>query len=250
MNIGYISDLHLDFYVSSSGNWQQNCQRLLQQLLPEEQADVLVIAGDLSHHNAQSTFALQFFATHFRQVLYVTGNHDYYIVSKNQLMHYNKQSRNRELELQQLISTLPNVKQLQRYDVFTFDGITFAGATNWYGLKHASEQAFFTQYSNDSRLIHHLPIRELHDAEMTAYEQLQPVDIIVTHVPPIHVQSHLEHGSTDCYLNKLHDVKAKHYIFGHCHEQHIYEEELATYYINALGYPDEKLRQSIQLFTV
>lgn len=138
----------------------------------------------------------------------------------------------------------------ERYAVDAYDRVTFAGATNWYGLKSESEQAFFTQRSNDSQLIYHLPIHELHDAEMAAYEQLQPVDVIVTHVPPIHIKSHVLNGYNDCYLNELHDVKAKHYIFGHCHEQHIYEKEIATYHINALGYPDEKLPRKIQLFTV
>lgn len=85
---------------------------------------------------------------------------------------------------------------------------------------------------------------------MAAYKQLKMVDVIVTHVPPIYVNSHLEKRSTACYLNPLPAVKAQHYVFGHCHEQEVYQHQAAMYYMNALGYPDEKLPRKIRVFTV
>ena len=36
----------------------------------------------------------------------------------------------------------------------------------------------------------------------------------------------------------------------HCHEQEVYQQQEALYYMNALGYPDEKLPRKIRVFTV
>lgn len=250
MKVAYISDLHLDFYVQPWASWKRKIVNFLEKLLPVEEADVLIVAGDLSHYNSQSALALQFFSERFRQVFYVMGNHDYYLVSSNQAASYNKNSAQREIELHKMTKSLPNVKWLHRYEVVEFDGILFAGATNWYSLKSAEEQAFFEERSNDSKLIRRFNIKDRHEIEMAAYEQLEKVDVIVTHVPSIYVNSHLEERSTACYLNPLVAVKARHYVFGHCHEQEVYQQQEAMYYMNALGYPDEKLLRKIRIFSV
>lgn len=250
MKVAYISDMHLDFYVQPWAAWQRNLVNFLESLLPIEAADVLIVAGDLSHYNTQSALALQFFSERFQQVFYVMGNHDYYLVSNNQATYYNKNSVQREMELQEMTKSLPNVKWLHHYEAAEFGGVLFAGSTNWYGLKLAEEQAFFEERSNDSKLIRRFNIKERHEVEMAAYEQLKKVDVIVTHVPPFYVSSHLEKRSTACYLNPLPAVKAKHYVFGHCHEQEVYQQQEAMYYMNALGYPDEKLPRKIRVFTV
>ena len=250
MKIAYISDLHLDFYVQPWADWERKLLHFLEQLLPDEKADVLIVAGDLSHYNKQSMFALRIFAEHFKQVFVVMGNHDYYLVSNNHASHYDKNSVKRETELQEMINTIPNVHLLQHYKVVSFQQVLFAGATNWYGLKTAEEQAFFNERSNDSKLIRRYSIEQQHTLEMAAYEQLDKVDVLVTHVPPIFINSHLLDRSPACYLNQLKTVKAKHHVFGHCHEQEVYEQGQATYYINALGYPDEKLPQKMRVFTV
>lgn len=139
---------------------------------------------------------------------------------------------------------------LQQYETVEYQGILFAGATNWYGLKTKAEQTFFDMQSNDSKLIKRYSIQEQHALETTMYEKLHKVDVLVTHIPPIFINSHFVNNSTACYLNQLHSIKAKHHVFGHCHEQEIYEQQGAHYYINSLGYPDEKLNQKIRVFIV
>lgn len=250
MKVAYISDLHLDFYVQPWAAWQRKMDKFLEKLLPDEEVDALIVAGDLSHYNTQSHFALQYFAEHFQQVFYVMGNHDYYLVSNNHATRYKKRSEQREIELHEMNKSLPNVTWLRHYEIVEFDGVLFAGATNWYGLKSAEEQAFFEERSNDSKLIKRFNIKDRHTVEMASYEQLGTVDVIVMHVPPIYVNSHLEERSVACYLNQLATVKAKHYVFGHCHEQEVYKQHGVTYYINALGYPDEKLPRKMRVFTV
>lgn len=250
MKISYISDLHLDFYVRMDKKWEQKTPAFLTTLLPEENGEVLVIAGDISHYNSQSFFVLQFFSTIFKQVIFVLGNHDYYLVSGNQQKKYHHNSRERETELYNMISQIPNVKMLTQFERFQYKDVSFAGATNWYTLEDFKEQQFFQEVSNDSVLIKGLNIQKLHAQEMHAYQNLQEVDVLITHVPPITINTHRYHNSTACYLNELLDVKAQHCIFGHCHEQHIYEQDGKMFYMNALGYPDEKLPLKIRTFSL
>lgn len=235
MHISYISDLHLDFYIHMTSDWHVKTRAFLETLLPKTELEVLVIAGDLSHYNAQSNLALQFFSQHYEHVFFVMGNHDYYLVSRNHETKYKHNSLNRELELKQAIATLPNVTLLEHYEAHTFKGIKFAGATNWYGLHTTEEQQFFQSKSNDSQLIKRLLILNKHSLEMAAYEKLEPVDVLITHVPPIHMDFY---ESTECLFNPLQATIAKVFIFGHCHAQQIYKQDHAIYCINALGYPE------------
>ena len=92
MKISYISDLHLDFYVRMDKKSGQKTPAFLTTLLPEEKGEILVIAGDISHYNKQSFLALQFFSTIFEQVIFVLGNHDYYLVSGEQQKEYQEQT--------------------------------------------------------------------------------------------------------------------------------------------------------------
>lgn len=250
MKLDYISDLHLDFRIPLKGKWQQKTITFLTSILPAEKGEVFIIAGDLSHYNVQSFFALEFFSTLYKQVIFVLGNHDYYLVSSEQKKKYSHKSMEREIELTLMIAALPNVKLLSFFETFTYEGITFAGATSWYGLQTTKEQLFFEKVSNDSVHIKGFNIPSTHKREMEGYAAIQQADVIITHVPPIVLNSHYLNGSTACYLNKLPNISAKICISGHCHEQSVIEIAGTTYCINALGYPDEELQQAIQSISV
>ncbi|MER1986488.1 MAG: metallophosphoesterase [Solibacillus sp.] len=241
MKISYISDLHFDFYVDLKAGWEAQSTALLQKLLPEDKGDVLIIAGDLSHFNEQSVFLLQFFSTHFAQILFVMGNHDYYVIEGEQ------HSAERAEDLQQQIKHLTNVTLLADFEVFMYEGVRFAGATNWYDLRKFAEQQFFLTM-NDSKYITHFDIKIAHMIEQSRYADLQPVDVLITHVPTVRIFSHDYYGKSTCYLNELPELKATHYIFGHCHEQNVYEKYDCKFYINALGYPRQGLERSIKTF--
>ena len=191
-------------------------------------------------------FILEFFSAIYTQVIFVLGNHDYYLVSSEQKKKYSRKSIERERELIQMIAVLPNIKLLTFFKTVTYEGTTFAGATSWYGLHSTKEQLFFERVSNDSVHIKGFDIPFTHRKEMEGYLALQQSDVIITHVPPIVLDSHFLHGSTACYLNELPNISAKICIFGHCHEQSVVEKDGTTYCINALGYPDEKLQHTIK----
>lgn len=243
MKIDYISDLHMDFHVkvnSNEGKYKYNTRRFLQELLPEELGEVLVIAGDLSHYNRQSYWVLEYFSEQYKRVFYCLGNHDYYLVSGEQEKKYKDNSMNREMELASLSAYLKNVTLLHNFNVFEYEEVRFAGATNWYPLTEFADRNFFNTYSNDSVLIRGMDIGNLNYIQTEQYSKLEEVDVLVTHVPTIVINSHIKYGGTSCYLNEL-APKAKHNIFGHSHETNVYEKGDYKFYINALGYPNEFL---------
>ena len=252
MKIDYISDLHLDFHVKHDGNqlkWIKKTNDFLNSLLPEEKGEVLIIAGDLSHYNLQSKWLLEFFSDEYEKVFFTIGNHDLYLISDNQRKKYGG-SKFKVYELLEMISHLPNVHLLLDYNVVNYKGIKFSGSTNWYSLDTFEELNFFNSVMNDSKLIHRIDIKQANYLEGREYEELENVDVIVTHVPPIIIDSHHKFRSTYCYLNQLTELKAKHYIFGHCHEQNEYEKAEVKFYINALGYPNENKGTKIKSFEI
>ncbi len=246
MKIDYVSDLHLDFHIRISGNedkYKKNTIAFLETLLPEQIGDVLVIAGDISHYNRQSFIALEYFSQVYKRVFFVTGNHDYYLISGEQEKKYKRNSMNREMELVSMTAFLMNVTFLHNFEVIEYRGVKFSGSTSWYPLTEFKDRNFFNSISNDSRLIKGYDIGQMNYIQSEKYKLMPEVDVLVTHVPSIVINSHIKHGDTSCYLNELKDVKARHNIFGHCHEQNTYEKDDCKFYINALGYPDEWTQQ-------
>lgn len=242
LNVDYISDLHLDFHSrhdSNYGKWKRKTEDFLEQLLPHEIGQVLVIAGDISHYNIQSFWCLNYFSVFYNHVFFTTGNHDYYLISNGQNSKYKGKSLNREIELEEMVSDIPNVSFLKDFTVHDYNGFTFAGSTFWYPLTTFQEKTFFKNTSNDSRLIKGMDIGNLNYVQTEQYNQLSDVDVIVTHVPPIYIHSHHKYGSSDCYLNQINELKSKYYVFGHCHEQNVYAKGEGKFHINALGYPNE-----------
>lgn len=248
MQIDYISDLHLDFYISmKSPLWRLEISKFLSKLLPEQKGDILIIAGDLSHDNEQSYSILTLFSAVYDQVLFVMGNHDYYLLPGESAFQNSKQ---REQDLLAFVKDAPNVHCLSYFESFTYQNITFAGATSWYPLQSEREKHVFYNHMNDCKLIREFDIAATHQLEMNAFAELAPVDIIITHVPPTRINSHDFWGSTDCFLNTLPSTAAKVFIFGHSHEQNIYEKDDTMYCINALGYPREGLERKIRSIKV
>lgn len=244
MQVDYISDLHLDFYIKHNGNyskWETKTHDFLRDLVPNKKGEILIIAGDLSHYNIQSYWAVEFFKNIYEHVFVVYGNHDYYLISNGQSKKYKHQSINRVIELTNMLKDFDNVTVLQDFEVKEYKGFKIAGSTSWYPLTEFEDYNFFKTYSNDSVLIKGFNIGNENYRESEKYNEMEDVDILVTHVPPIIIDSHHIYSGTSCYLNELKNIKANYHVFGHCHEQAIYNKAGIRFSINALGYPKEWL---------
>lgn len=103
-------------------------------------SEVLVLAGDISHFNQQSFDTLHFFSEHYKQIFFVFGNHDYYLISKKQRRKYHETSNEREKELLEMVTALHNVHVLRD------NSIRFAGSTSWYPLETFEQQPGYYHY--------------------------------------------------------------------------------------------------------
>jgi predicted phosphodiesterase len=79
MKIGYISDLHIDFYVAF--NKSHLLKKFIESLNPEFY-DLLIIAGDIGHYNQQNILFLNYFKEYSNKIIAVIGNHDLYLPTK------------------------------------------------------------------------------------------------------------------------------------------------------------------------
>lgn len=257
MKISYISDLHLDFHAKFTKNqikWQQRTEEFIDKLITSDngERDVLIIAGDLSHFNRQSMWAVELFSQHYSQVVVCYGNHDLYLVSKSQSSKYLNNSRNRLNELHAMLLAIPNVYPLFTDKTFTYKGVVFGGNPLWYPLETVEQKMFFNNISNDSQLIKGFNIEDAYHTNQKQYELLltKKVDIMVSHFPVINIDSHFRYNSTACYLSTIKKINVKHWVFGHSHEQEVYEKPYCTFYMNAIGYPDEHLDMRIRNFHI
>lgn len=256
MKVSYISDLHLDFHIPFHKNqdkFRHNTERFAHMLAKTDKGekDVLVIAGDISHFNIQSKWFIETLATHYyNQILTVFGNHDYYLVSNNQSNKYKNNSSNRIKELESMLLSIPNVFPLHTVNQFNYNGVKFGGITMWYPLESFEQMALFNNKSNDSKLIKGFNIKEQYHEEQKIYNNLlkEDIDIMISHMPIVNIDTHFKYSSTACYLTPVDDIKVDHWIMAHSHEQKIYKKPYCTFYMNCIGYPDEKLDLSIKSF--
>lgn len=263
MKVSYISDLHLDFHVHFNKNqvkFEKNTREFINKLIQTDEGDkeVLVIAGDLSHYNKQSLWALQEFSKAYELVLMVFGNHDYYLISNNQSNKYKNNSYNRTEELINMVywdevtrKDLLNVTILEN-ELYDHKGVRFYGSTMWYPLDTYEQQCFYSGISNDSKLIKRMNHYDEHEKDLKAYNKNidNCVDVMISHVPLIEMDTHKEHNSTACYLTTV-DQLAPITICGHVHEQNEYTTESGNkVYINAIGYDDEYNELIIKSFEI
>lgn len=255
MKISYVSDIHLDFWVKFTSNqikFKQRTEEFILKLIGTDTRpyEVLVIAGDMGHFNMQSLWALEVFSQYYEQVCFTYGNHDKYLISNNQANKYNNHSENRIKELYSESIKLRNVHPLFYGETFTYKGVKFGGCPMWYPLETPEQKMFFYNVSNDSKLIKGSNVELLHARDQEYYEELleEKVDVMISHFPVINIDSHFKYNSTACYLTPVRDINAKAWIFGHSHEQKVYEKFYCTFYMNAIGYPSEKLKLGIDNF--
>lgn len=243
MKFNYISDLHVDDWVHLSNNQiknEKNIREFIHKLLinTKEKHDLLVLAGDVSNNNTVTLIALDELLKHFKFIIFVYGNHEYYLDTKNQKRKYGNSVK----KVEELESLLPsNIKVLKNFEVFNYNGISFAGDTSWYSLETEEDKDFFYKISNDSKNISGIYIPSEHESVLIHYQNLNKVDVIVTHVPPIPMNGYGEtHKGTACYLSPLPiEDKSSIWIFGHTHHRNFEFKINNTILLsNAIGYQE------------
>jgi len=142
MEIGFISDIHLDFYVKPSltGHKEEKAiEKFIDNELNLPESDILIIAGDTSHYNNQIVLLLQKILekVQYDKIFITYGNHELYLISDKQESKY-KTSKDKIIELKDLCNAIPNVHFLDG-NVIEYRGIKIGGTAMWYDFSYGKK---------------------------------------------------------------------------------------------------------------
>lgn len=255
MLVDYLSDVHLSHYAPFRHNqekWKRATKEWAKKLYKNKKSEVLIIAGDMSEWNQQSLWFLEESSTHYERVYFVVGNHDYYLLSKNQRKKYGNSIKKVE-ELLVDAATIKNVIALHK-TVDTYKGVTFAGHSMWYDLPKDEDVAWHRANSNDSRFVfgenpYEEVYQSLYEESLEWYEGLEgeKIDVFVSHFPPFDPPfSKYSHNAN--YVAQLPFLIGRHFINGHQHLVGEFERFGVNFHMNAIGYPEEKHSLSVKTF--
>jgi predicted phosphodiesterase len=211
MKIKLISDVHHEFFED------------IDLYKNDEQADVLVIAGDLAVGVNDCWKALKKFADNHEQVVYVSGNHEYYRSEINffdgLLQDYSKDTRVHFMN--------PGMIKIQ--------DVTFFGGTLWTNFRDnvfsqqmaargISDFSLIRKFSTSAAIgLYNTHIKYIKDA----YAAVEGKKVIVTHfLPAIECISpqYKNEGSLNHYFANdlgpwIGDLKDTTWLFGHTHDR-------------------------------
>lgn len=257
MLIDYVSDVHVSHHIPFKHNqekWERVTKEWTKDLLKNNKGEVLIIAGDISEWNQQSAWLLEQAGELYERVYFVVGNHDYYLLSKNQKKRYGN-SINKVEELFKIVAQLDNVIPLHK-TIDVYKGVVFAGHSMWYNLKDERDVAWYKKYSNDKPYIFTTKpylesYQELYEDALNWYEGIerQEIDVFVSHFPPINPPtSPYEHNA--CYVGEVPFLIGKHWVCGHQHLVTNFCKFDTHFHMNPIGYPNEKHKLEVQTFEV
>ena len=141
---------------------------------------------------------------YYNNVVCVLGNHDYYLLSKNQSKKYFDNSFNKVKELRELLNSIDGVDCLDG-TIVEIDGIKIGGCDSWYSnayLKANYPNKSFTQSEinyqwkasiNDAKYLKSIAnYDDIYKIEISKLEAVyQKCDIMITHVNPSYSHEHM-----------------------------------------------------------
>jgi predicted phosphodiesterase len=260
MIVGYISDLHIDFYVKAFQAPLKYYKRFFKDL---KGIDVLVIAGDMGHYNEQFMKLTEYILEDYPDIhiIFIGGNHELYLLSKSARKKYEHNSWNRLKELEEYAATKDRLHYLDG-NMVVIDNVVFGGIMGWYRVV---DYAKWLNASNDSNYITEgivlssprpytynprpasFDVDKVFEGEVEKLLNLK-VDVLITHIPMISIPPEHNPQYADSVFNEFYMVdlkefvkstEAKYYIFGHIHQAVDFIEDDIHCISNPVGYPDE-----------
>lgn len=206
MKLLLLSDLHIEFAPGS--------ERAFIEAIDPAQADVLVLAGDICNVR-QLPLVLGIFAESYAHVLYVTGNHEYYHSSWDEVTDVVKAITDKRR----------NVHWLNGNAV-TIDNLRYVGGTLWF--PHRDTDRDLRASMNDFQLIKGFTSRVYEENERVATflrNNVQPSDVVVTHhLPsPRVISPRFKNSALNAFFvcdmdDVINDCQPVLWCFGHTHD--------------------------------
>ena len=262
MIVDYISDLHIDFYLSYDNYDIDNLKTtILHDIFSKKTGEVLIIAGDLGHYNEQNIFLLKTLCEYYgyKKIFFVLGNHDYYLLQDSMQKTYNNSSFKKIHEMKKLCAKFDNIHLLSG-DTIEYKGVVFGGCAMWYDGKYMQRldvsmnkekiNDLWTRKVLDARMIY--GIKRFDSLYLKELEKLKQFydksDVIITHINPSILPEHTPKKHVLDKINGFYsfdgeyyvqNTKAKYWVFGHTHTRLKYHINNTTVLSNPLGYPNE-----------
>lgn len=223
MKIRVLSDLHFEFH-------KDNGKEFIDSL--NNEADVCILAGDICYaHSMVET--LNRFCEKYSNVIYLTGNHEYYTSSKKDVDKAILKAKNKN----------KNLSILQRESV-VIDGQRFLGATLWFPYDTNAEKRSY--WLNDFKEIHNFRTwigNENHSDKEFIKRNITKNDIIVTHHLPTYKSVHPKYAGNpfNCFFvcdmeEIILENKPKLWVHGHTHCSMDYMLSKTRIVCNPFGY--------------
>lgn len=251
MKVYIKSDYHLEDHLQ--GVTKVERKKAIRQLVADQmevsgitkhtrQDKVFIIAGDISSIETDLYDFLTTLTYYGKHVYYVLGNHDYYTDDNVEA----KVERIRTWSEQAKGITL--MENFEQYKIAGTDK-TIAGDTLWYKLEEYYEKRVFSQMV-DMEYVGESYVKAGYERGMQAYTEMEEVDIVVTHVPPLVTNTNHRKGVA-CYCHSLKEMKArKYWVSGHTHENEEYEKAGVTLYVDVYGYAHENYKKPFTLLHI
>ncbi|MBI2077567.1 MAG: metallophosphoesterase [Euryarchaeota archaeon] len=254
MRLLVLSDLHVDY--------PQNMQRArsIADAFLREDAEALVIAGDVSHKPDQIEAALRLFDGFGGPRLFVPGNHDVWVVRGPPEDSWQK------LDLVDDVCRRSGFHNLERRNA-TVGPFTFVGTMGWYDYSFASPALALREQDYARKTWHDLTYMDAKyakwgepDADVAAWftaavrKRLHaaegPVVFVSHHVPLEELVLRRGHASWDFFNAYMGSRELEHvvrtagvsrFVFGHTHRPVTFIGPQRFVINNPLGYPREAL---------
>ncbi len=251
MKIGYLSDIHIDFYV------KPNKEKLLENFvcsLKPAYYDILIIAGDIGHYNHQNIALLRFFKKYTANLVVTLGNHEFYLVSDRMKKKYRRSSLQKVEEFKKLCQT--NDIIFLDMKVIDIGGVRIGGGYLWYDLQKIDKE-FWKKHISDAKYVY-LDYQAYTKQALHALRQISDCHIFISHIPQTKVSPLLPPHFDTSYLPFyeeeniaiLQDKGVRYHIYGHNHTQEKFLKEGIWCLTCSLGYPNENLPKKIDSFTL
>ena len=283
----YISDLHLEFWCKDvniqSPKLKKQIETFINDVLKPKTKNVLVIAGDLGHYPNQVKYLLSELKKIYKHIIFVSGNHDMYLISNRLASKYNNNSYNRILEMKQFCRDNENIHYLDG-NIINIDGINFGGTGMWHdnsyvdvleihrdeihsywqkNMTDAKDIYFGHNYKQYGAYGHVVNVSSFDPMRWFAREQkrldqIEACDVLITHYGPIVPETIPDKYKDDPYTcfyyfdgkKDIDRIKPKIWVHGHSHGYYEHEYNDCRIYCNTIGYPSENSYNEIKTLEI
>lgn len=243
VTLQFLSDFHLE---------HRHASVKYEEFLNPGASDVLGLLGDIgSPYDPKLAEFIGWCSRHWRHVLYVPGNHEYYTNTPTHTLSIIHS------ELQRICDRFPNVR-LFHNQTFELGDVLFIGSTLWSNIPNEKE-AFLQNYLNDFRLIYatpHVPItpaacrhefeknvKFIQEAVQQAKSKGKKAVVFTHHAPSMHETSAPQYAQSDSRYGFSSELSCHHdpsairlWCCGHTHYNFHHHKEGYELRSNQVGY--------------